>query len=320
MDARAETVLPRRPHRDEVGRFLAALHGDAVDDLEQLHGGFWSAAYGYRVGDRALVLRIGQHRSWFEMDRDAMAYNAPGSPVPEVLEIGDAFGGAYAISVRHYGRFLETVAQDEADVVGPTIVRLLTALKAAPSAATPASWRDWLMRGLVDHPDQPQSGWRAKIASDRSLDSLFRMCGSRVEELSASCPERRDLVHGDLLHSNVLINDDASRVNAVFSWKCSTRGDFLYDVAWCTFWSSFHPGIAAADVFHRVVDDASIAADPGALDGAAERHHCYELHIGASHLGWNLWVGDEQALRAVAARTSEILARGPVTVENQVGL
>lgn len=310
-----EGAVPTKgPDIEEVARFLTTRYGTGVANLELLHGGFWSAAYGYRVDDRELVLRFGQDRDWFETDRKAMAYNCPELPVPEVLEIGDAFGGAYAISVRHYGRFLETVATHEADVAGPTVVRLLAALKAVPSSATPSSWRDWLMGGLIDDPSRHVSGWRRKLAGDPTVDSLFRACESRVGELVESCPERRDLVHGDLLNSNVLITDDASRVSAVFSWKCSTRGDFLFDVAWCTFWSAFHPGIAAADVFRRVVSDTSIAAEPPDLNSAAERHHCYELHIGATHLGWNTWVGDEQALQAVAAHTAAVLERGPVTV------
>lgn len=305
------------PGLNEIGLFLSERYGEAVADLEFLRGGFWSAAYGYRVDDRELVLRIGNTREWFETDRNAMAYNAPNLPVPEVLEIGDAFGGAYAISVRYRGRFLETVDAHEATVVGPTIVRLLLALKAAPPSETSTSWRDWLMGGLVDDPRRHVSGWRATLAADPKLDSLFRACESRVRELAATCPERRDLVHGDLLHSNVLISDDASRINAVFSWKCSTRGDFLFDVAWCTFWGVFHPGIGAADVFHRVVRDPSIAADTRALDGAAERHHCYELHIGTTHLGWNAWVGDDQALGAVADHTAAILERGPLAMEDR---
>ena len=308
-------MAAKGPTLDEVGAFLADRHGRAVADLELLHGGFWSAAYGYRIEDRGLVLRVGEMREGFEMDRDAMAYDTSDLPVPEVLEIGDAFGRAYAISVRHHGRFLETVATDEAEILGPTIVRLLAALKVARPTGRPSGWREWLMDGLVDDPRRHNSGWRAKLAADPELDRLFLATAARIAELTASCPERGDLVHGDLLHSNVLISDDASRVNAVFSWKCSTRGDFLFDAAWCTFWGAFHPGIAAADVFHRVVRDPSITSDPRALDGAAHRHHCYELHIGATHLGWNAWVGDEEALRAVAAHTTMILERGPLAVD-----
>ena len=230
------------PTFDDVAQFLAVRHGESAADIELLRGGFWSAAYGYRVDDRELVLRIGRSRAWFEIDRNAMAFISPDLPVPEVLEIGDAFGGAYAISVRHRGRFLETVATHEAEVAGPTIVRLLAALKSAPSGATATGWKNWLMDGFVDDPRRQVSGWRTKLAADEKLDSLFRTCESRVRELTESCPERGDLVHGDLLHSNVLISEDASRVNAVFSWKCSTRGDFLYDVAWCTFWGGVPSG------------------------------------------------------------------------------
>lgn len=302
------------PTFDEVARFLAERHGNAAD-LELLSGGFWSAAYGYRVGDRELVLRIGRNRAWFELDRDARAYHSADLPVPEVIEIGDAFGASYAISVRHRGRFIETVEPAEADIVGPTIVRLIAALKDAPPGRDSASWRDWLMDGFVDDPRKTVSGWRAKLAADSEIDALFDACKSRVEVLAAACPERGDLVHGDLLHSNVLVSEDASRVNAVFSWKCSTRGDFLYDVAWCTFWGAYHPGIAAADVFSRIMRHPPIAADPHALVAAAERHHCYELHIGATHLGWNAWVGDESGLQFVAEHTAAVLERGPLSVK-----
>lgn len=137
---------------------------------------------------------------------------------------------------------------------------------------------------------------------------LFRACEVRIRELLDACPERRDLVHGDLLNHNVLIAEDASQVIAVFSWKCSVRGDFLFDVAWCTFWGSWHPGIAALDLWNRTLDSPVLTNE--ALQDVALRHHCYELQIGASHLGWNAWTGDHDGLRSVARHTHEVLDRG----------
>jgi hypothetical protein len=52
--------------------------------------------------------------------------------------------------------------------------------------------------------------------------------------------------------------------------------------------------------------------DPGALADAPQRHHCYELQIGATHLAWNAWAGDEAGLRRVAAHTEMLLERGPL--------
>lgn len=165
------------PDPGDVRRFLSDRHGEAVDDLEVLSGGFWSAAYGDRAGGRQLVLRVGQLREGFESDRDAMAYAGPDLPVPEVIEIGDAFGGAYAISVRHYGRFLEDVEPAEADVAGATIVRLLTALKGVPSKPERLGWRGWLLDLLVDDPSQHVSGWRTKLAADPEIDELYPSAG-----------------------------------------------------------------------------------------------------------------------------------------------
>lgn len=299
-----------RPGVEDVAAFLASHHGEPVGDLEPLSGGFWSAAYGYRVGNRELVLRLGSDPAWFATDRDAMAYSREGLPVPAVIDIGDAFGGAFAISERHRGRFLESVHVEEADVAGPTLMSLLDALRSVPDDGRGyASWRAWLVDSLLDDPTHPASGGRAKLAADPALDRLYRACESRIHELLDACPERRDLVHGDLLHSNVLIAPDASRVNAVFSWKCSLRGDLLFDIALCTFWGAIaHPGIGAIDPFGRVLATAHASV----LEDAAIRHHCYELHIGTSHLGWYAWTDDDHWLRLDAAHLEMLLERGPV--------
>ena len=301
---------------DQVLAFLAERHeGRPVRDLEPLSGGFWSSAFAYRTADdRELVVRFGQLLDGFEADRAAMAYAGPDLPVPEVLEVGAAFDGSYAISARAHGRFLEDVTPEESDVAGATIVRLLGALHAVPAptdaSVAPDSWRRFLRDGLVDDPARTVHGWRQRLAEDPALDRLFRACEARVRELSEACTERRDVVHGDLLHRNVLVSEGASRVNAVFSWKCSVRGDFLFDTAWCTFWGHLHPGIAAAAVLGRVTSADWANADPADLVDAEVRHHCYELHIGASHLGWFAWTGDDAGLRALADHTAMLLERG----------
>ena len=210
---------------------------------------------------------------------------------------------------------------DDAGAAGAALDRLLVALRAVPSPpGAPSSWyppgedpatstwRRWLLDSLVDDPARTVSGWRATLAADPELDGLYRRCEERIGELLDACPERRDLVHGDLLHQNVLMSDDWSRVTAVFSWKCSVRGDFLFDVAWCSFWSAWHPGVEAIDVWGRTAVDPELE---GLLVDAAPRHHCYELVIGANHLGWHAWTGDHDDLLRVAERTAAILERGP---------
>ncbi len=309
--------------QEEVAAFLAGRPGSA-EGLEPLTGGAWSSAWAYRVDGEELVVRFGPEAAWYEADRMAMAFRGPELPVPEVREVGTtASGRAYAVSVRHHGRFLEDTPVQQADVLAPTLTRLLVALYRVPAdpdtpviwhhAGEPAaSWREFLLSGLSDDAGKVVHGWGAALAADRKLAALCTAVTERVSTLVDACPERRDLVHGDLLHGNVLVAPDADRVDAVLSWKCSVRGDFLYDAAWCSFWSPWHPGIAAADPLSGLLRDPSVRAERGALLDAAARHHCYELHIGFTHLGWNIWIGDQANLAATARRLTEVLERGPL--------
>ena len=311
------------PSIEQVADWLTGLYNVEIRDLKSLSGGFWSSAYAYRVGTQDLVLRLSDMVEGFAIDAAAMRFNSPNLPVPNVVDRGEALGFNYAISERHYGRFLETTAAEEGVAVGNVLEKILAALRAVPTSkddpvvwydregSKDTTWHSWLTAGLIDNPDAHVSGWRAKLAEIPAIDKLFTRCESRIHELLAICPERRDLVHSDLLHQNVLVAEDVSQVTAVFSWKCSALGDFLYDVAWCTFWGDWHPGIAAADIWHRTLQaDDLTEAD---LVNASLRHHCYELQIGASHLGWSAWTGNEKDLQGVANTLERTLVRGPLS-------
>lgn len=304
-----------RPSDADVAEFLRSHHGAEPENLEHLVGGFWSAAYGYRVTDQDLVLRINDEPDGFRDDERAMRYGSPVLPVPEVLAIGEGFGRWFAISRRHHGRFLESVDPAEAETAGPTVVDLLTALRSVPRDDTAVPpWRAWLLDGITDRTDHHTRGWRTRVAADASADRTFRAVDRRIRSSIDACADRDQLVHADLLHHNVLITPDARAVTAVFSWKCSTWGDSIYDLAWCTFWGRWHPGIGALDLWNRVVPglDGHDAADAGT------RHHVYELQIGANHLGWYATIGDDHGLAWTTRQLDELLERGPLSMHPEL--
>ncbi len=309
---------------EQVAAFLADQHAARIEDLEPLGGGWWSSAWGYRIGDEELVVRFGRNVSWYEADRMAMAFARHGIPVPQVREVGlTPDDRACAISVRHHGNFLEDTPLELSAALAPTFTGLLVALHAVPSEthspvlwhqpdAPLISWRQYLLSGLVDDPKSATYGSSATLAADPNLAALASGVEERIRTLANVCPERRDLVHGDLLHGNVLVSPDAGRINAVFSWKCSVRGDFLFDAAWCSFWAPWHEGIAAVDPLSGVIAAPAIRSDVDALVDAAVRHHCYEHFIGFTHLGWNIWTGNRAELDATTLRLSEVFERGPL--------
>jgi hypothetical protein len=63
--------------------------------------------------------------------------------------------------------------------------------------------------GSSTTPRQEVHGWRAAIAGQIEIDRVYRAGEARVRAQIEACPERRDLVHGDLLHANVLVAEDA---------------------------------------------------------------------------------------------------------------
>src|SRR5258706_5150151 len=156
-------VMPHRVSRGQAQEFLAGKYG-AVEELRSLGGGFWSSAYSFSHDGRELVLRFGASKDWFEADRAAVAFASPGLPVPEVVEVGEAFGGAYAISVRCYGINLEDVRPDQSDAAGPMLASLLAALFRVPKSSdlpvgwhwrpsrSDLTWRGWLSERLLEHP------------------------------------------------------------------------------------------------------------------------------------------------------------------------
>jgi len=314
-----------QPNVAAVGEWLTVKHAGPIRDLDPIVGGFWSSAFGYRFGDRELVLRLSDMREGFAADVAAMRFASPELPIPRVLQTGRAFGGYFAISERHHGRFVEEADVRDAEAIGTALARLLAAMRVVPAPAGSAvhwhddegneatTWCEALAAGLEDHPNSRTAGWRVKLARRPKEDALFTECATRVRELLNVCPERRDLVHGDLLHRNVMVaDDDPSRVTGVFSWKCSMRGDFLFDVAWCTFWSRWHPAIAGADMWRRTLDASDLAV--GDLVDAPLRHHCYELQIAASHFAWNVWLDDEHELGNLARAVGDVLERGPLDI------
>jgi aminoglycoside phosphotransferase (APT) family kinase protein len=304
----------------EAAGFLAERYAGQARDVAELGGGDWSRAFSFRLDRRDLVARFGDYGEDFARDQQAMALSGPDLPIPRVRETGTALGGAYAVSERRFGVFLESLDAARWRRLLPALLRGLDALRDAPAlgtgerpgAATPApagSWREQLKADLEDHPGQRVSGWRAILAGSAELDTLFTTGERAVSGLLDACPEIRHVLHRDLLNRNVLVAGDGSRLTAVFDWGCYGLGDFLYEVAWFTFWAPWHPGLAAIDFRSAILGHYQAAGlDVPRFD---ERLRCYELHVGLTHLAYGTFTGDPgRHLPSIARRTREILGSG----------
>jgi hypothetical protein len=140
------------------------------------------------------VVRFGPQVSWYEADRMAMAFAGPDLPVPRVRDGGSTPARAYAISVRHHGRFLEDTAVEQTDALSPTFTRLLVALHRVPAApdapviwhqtaAPEGSWREFLLAGLVDGTAGGRVAALVATGLLPGLASVFSFAGSLTDDM-----------------------------------------------------------------------------------------------------------------------------------------
>ena len=292
--------------------------GFDVDIVEVLEPGAWSSAYAFRDNGRDLVIRFSHLRDDFE--RDALAAGLVGQrvPVPSVTHLGQAGDLHYAVSERVGGDFLEMLPGQDFEQTLPSLFRTLDALRLADTSATRgfgtwnaegngmyASWPEFFEATIIDRPGERGGGWRPKLeASDTGAEAYDRDV-EVLRRVLPALPHFRNVLHIDLINRNCFVRDH--QISGVIDWGCAMFGDFLYEVAWFTFWSAWYPQWAQVDL---LAEAQRLYGDAGAdLADLHERVACYELHIGLTHQSYNAFIENWEGLADVARRTTLVADR-----------
>ncbi len=288
--------------------FLTDALGLAVTNVEQIGEGAWSRCFGFRQGDQDLAIRFGNYVDDFQKDQLAHRYATAALSIPAVLDIGDAFGGYYAISTRAHGVTLESVDASQWRALVPAVVGAMEAMRTADLSVTTGMggwglgekapfdrWSQHLLTVADDGPDRRTYGWRQKLATAPEDDATFTWGYQLLQEL-ATDDVPRSLLHCDLINRNVLVEGD--HLTGVFDWGCSLYGDHLYELAWFEFWAPWTPNL---DIPYLRAALAQRWQDLGYVPHNKEARlaACY-LHIGLDHLAYNAHLQDWATLRATA--------------------
>ena len=295
---------PQVPLAD-IEVWLGELMGAQIDSLHALQGGYWSAAYAFEVGGEALVLRLATDAEGFRIDRLAHQRFGHIDAIPEVKDVGTAFGVGYAISQRRFGQLMETCDLRHARQAGSALSGLLQDMRGADTQpdesviwydpASDVSWHQYLQRNMQTRPE------KASAATGELIEQIAQAFSTLLQR----CPERRNLIHADLFHQNVLLSQEADRVTGIFSWKCSALGDFLYDVAWATFWGHWYVAFADEHLAEQLLQASDLSGED--LDDWQARLCCYQLHIALNHIEWYLRTDDPDWLARVTDRSRALI-------------
>jgi hygromycin-B 4-O-kinase len=295
--------------------FLGRRFDSDGSDVTQLGMGVWSKAFAFRLAGRDLVIRFGAHQEDFRKDRFAARYACPALPIPRVVELGEAFGGYYAISERLFGSYIDDVDEAQMRALLPSLFAALDAARLADLAGTSGyggwgadgtapypSWRAALLDVASDRPADRTHGWRERMRACSVGIGPFQEAYGRLLELADCVSEERHLIHSDLLHFNVLV--EADRVTGVLDWGCGLYGDFLYDLAWLCFWKPWYPAWQRIDFQAEALRHyASIGLDVPHFE---DRLRCCQIHIGLAGQAYMAYAGNWTDLEETARHTLDV--------------
>jgi hygromycin-B 4-O-kinase len=295
-----------------VEAFLASRGGS---DIMPVGKGVWSKAFAYQQDGGDFIIRLGKHYEDFAKDWLAAGFSSPALPIPSILEIGEAFGGYYAISERVFGGYLDEMNETQMRTLLPSLFAMLDGMRLADLSGTMGyggwgadgkaphpSWRAALLDVANDQQANRTHGWRERLAASAVGTGPFEQAYEQLVSLIEYVPEERHLIHNDLLHYNVLVEKE--RVSGVLDWGCGMYGDYLYDLAWFCFWQPWYPS-------WQVIDFRAEAAQHYASIGL-EVHHieqrlrCYQIHIGLESQAYQAFAGNWDDLKKTARRTLDI--------------
>jgi hygromycin-B 4-O-kinase len=294
---------------------LAAHFGSDCSAVAPIGAGEWSKAFAFRWQGEDYVIRFGAHQEDFAKDCLAVQYSGPALPIPRIVELGEAFGGYYAISERVFGGYIDDLDAARMRALLPSLLAALDAMRladlsdptgygswGAEGSAPYPSWRAALVDVACDRPTDRTYGWRQRLAASPVGIGPFEEAYSLLQALASGLPEERCLIHSDLLHYNVLV--EAERITGVLDWGCGMYGDFLYDLAWLCFWQPWYPAWQRID-FRAEVEQhyASSGLD---VPGFEERLCCCQIHIGLAGQAYQAFAGLWTDLEATARRTLDV--------------
>ena len=289
-------------------RGMLRAHGHALDELEPLSGGMWSSAFAFAEGGREYVVRFHDRRDDLEKDRFAERWASPRLRMGRLTEIGDLPSGAYGISERVNGTHIDRLDAEGMRGALPPLFDALDSLRAVEPTGT-SGWGLWHGDGNAPHVSWPDALMRSAGKDRRRIVARsavgaqgFDAGVSAMRELLAAGPDRRHVVHNDLLYNNV-IRDERGVV--LLDWGASIYGDFVYDLALLCFWWPYYREWATIDI------DGLVRERFGDAPRFAERLRLCELDIGISHIPFQLEHRDLENAQWTSRRTAE-RARAPL--------
>lgn len=272
-----------------VINFLKDNFSKDISDFTVINGGEGSQAYSFSTPDNHYIIRINRHTdAGFKKDEYAFKnFSSPHIPIPEIYKIGKIDENLFfCISQKVPGKILDLLSPEETAIINSKIFEVLDNIHDTDISNTTgfggwdingnAKGKSWKNEILGVSVDTIGTADKAGLFESSFLEKDFwDIAYSKLSELVTYCPEERFLVHSDFGFNNTL--SDGKEITGVIDWENSSYGDFLYDIAWLSFWSKTnYQELYLEHAKSRGVD----------IPNYDKRMLCYKLFIGLGSLSF----------------------------------
>lgn len=300
-------------------KLLEITLNSRIIDTSKVEQGEWSQTYIGKISSGLeYVIRFSDLREDFDKDKFAFEhFSSSRLLIPKVIKIGKIDNKFYAISEKANGKAIDFVNKKQMTQLLPAVFELLYDLKNTDISYTKgygnwngngngnasfSSWKQYLKNIALDQAGNRLQGWRKNLEKSSIGDSVFDFAFNKMCTLLNYCPERRYLIHADLLHFNLLVVKD--KIASVLDWGCSKYGDYLYELAWFTYFLPWHDYMNHINIREKA---KQYFQQKGLnIINFEKRLQCYEIHIGLDSLIYCAYKKDWKNARDIVERTKKV--------------
>jgi hygromycin-B 4-O-kinase len=293
-----------RIEQEIVEKFLTEHLQALIQDFAYIAGGEGAQAFSFSTEQGDFVIRVSKHgRNAFYKDQRAFQKFSAEVPIPEVLEIGmldDVY--SFVISRKVSGTTLDKISSEKTKELLPQLFKILDSIHSIDVSNTKGygkwdkstvapyeSWKGFIIGGIEKKESLFETTFLKKELWDTTAD--------RIKELLVYCPDERYLIHGDYGFNNILA--ESGNITGVIDWAESMYGDFLFDIAWLSFWSR--------TINYEEESEKYYFNKERKIDNFKERVLCYKLFISLSAFSFYAYSKQEDKFKSVKEKMKLLL-------------
>lgn len=282
-----------------LGYLIAKDFGQEPDKLSPIGSGEISTAYSFEVKNKTYVLRLAAKDSGFKNDQFVSKFSSNQLFIPATLSVGRFERYFYSITQKCPGRLIDRLDYNHRLELLPNFIATTHYFHSLSMNSTSGfgplnqsgdglfdNWLDYLL-SLSQNPSSlwPQDYFSLQL---KKMNNFFKFI-----------PSIHQLIHGDYGFNNVFAYRGS--ISGVIDWSDAKYGDFVYDIAYLSFWSKAIDYSKVFFNFYRAQKQLN-------LNNYSCRFYCYTIHIALSLLNYYSTVDQPVLFNSTKNKLDDFLA------------